>query len=254
MDVNEATRIDVGALGLISDPETPLNELVVTSDSPNFLGWYPASGEIEVMFDRVPVGSDGVARSGLIFVEVFDGDRTGSGTLVFNVVQNGQPRWLPLPAVSLTEDGQTSFNLLNYLRDTDIDGNEVSASNLAVQVRNISDETLVRATIRDGHFLDIETVDDDVYGMLELTLRASDELQVSDTVMTVIVQNVNDAPRFDFGAHSHLSLRPGEQTAFDLRSMVTDVDGATRTSGWKSAPRRLGKTVQPSHGNRRRLR
>ena len=107
---------------------------------------------------------DGVARSGLIFVEVFDGDRTGSGTLEFNVVQNGQPRWLPLPAVSLTEDGQTSFNLLNYLRDTDIDGNEVSASNLAVQVRNISDETLVRATIRDGHFLDIETVDDDVYG------------------------------------------------------------------------------------------
>ncbi len=228
VDVNEATRIDVGALGLISDPETPLNELVVTSDSPNFLGWYPASGEIEVMFDRVPVGSDGVARSGLIFVEVFDGDRTGSGTLVFNVDQNGQPRWLPLPAVSLMEDGQTSFNLLNYLRDTDIDGNEVSASNLAVQVRNISDETLVRATIRDGHFLDIETVDDDVNGMLELTLRASDELQVSDTVMTVIVQNVNDAPRFDFGAHSHLSLRPGEQTAFDLRSMVSDVDGATQ--------------------------
>ena len=127
-----------------------------------------------------------------IFVEVFDGDRTGAGTLEFNVVQNGQPRWLPLPAVSLTEDGQTSFNLLNYLRDTDIDGNEVSASNLAVQVRNISDETLVRFTIRDGHFLDIETVDDDVW-MLELTLRASDELQVSDTVITVIVQNVNDA-------------------------------------------------------------
>ena len=87
--------------GHVSDPETPLSDLVITSSSDNFVAWHPATEEIEVLFpydNGCPLGQKGIE------IRVDDGgDYTDSGelpygTLLFNVIENGQPRWAGLPS------------------------------------------------------------------------------------------------------------------------------------------------------------
>ena len=113
---------------------------------------------------------------------------------MFNVVENGAPRWAPIPPQSFNEGGSASISLTGFLSDTDDAGNPIPASGLTLEMISNSDESLVEASI-SGHSLSVNSLDDDSTGMVELGIRASDGSKTSDTVIVYHVRNVYDAPR-----------------------------------------------------------
>ena len=68
-------------------------------------------------------------------------------------------------------------------------------------------------------------MDDDVNGMVTLTVRCSDGVQYSDQEISVEVSPVNDAPRIDFSGLENLELQAGVEEVIHFESRISDVDG-----------------------------
>lgn len=215
--------------GHVSDPETPLGDLTITSNSPNFVAWHPASEEIEVIFpydemrQQCPLGQKGIE------IRVDDGgdySETGElpyGTLLFNVIENGQPRWEGLPIQVVDEGGSGVLALSSYLTDTDDTGQDVDISQLTVQIIENSNPEVISVELRDNN-LGFQTVDDDVNGETVVTLRASDGEQYSDQTVTVRITPINDAPRLDMTDIEEISMKTNRQKVINLNSRLSDVD------------------------------
>ena len=142
---------------------------------------------------------------------------------MFNVIENGQPRWSGIPTQAFDEGGSTSLVLTEYLTDTDDNGNPVPANTLSLSIVSISDESLMSAEIYD-QTLNVAAVDDDSYGMAEIVVRASDGVKESDTVITFHINNINDAPIIDLGEYSNPILQTGDRLTFNVIELVSDVD------------------------------
>jgi hypothetical protein len=158
-----------------------------------------------------------------MFVTVDDGDDSNSGMMMFNVVENGAPRWSPVPSQSFDEGGSASFGLTEYLSDTDDNGYPVPVSGLTLELLEISNEALVDASV-SGHTLSVNALDDDSTGSVDLTLRASDGVKFSDTVITFHVLNVNDAPRMDMTGIEEFTVEMGDRITLELLDRMTDID------------------------------
>ena len=217
-----STRVSMD--GHIVDAETPLADLVVDSTSPYFVAWHPASEEIEVLFPHdgsCPLGQRGIE------VTVDDGgDYEGAlpyGTLQFNVIENGQPRWAGLPIQSVDEGGSGSLGLADLLTDTDDSGNPADINDLTLSIIGNSNPGVFNASIRDA-VLNFATVDDDVNGETVLTLRASDGEQYSDQTVTLRVNPINDAPRLDLTDLETITIKRGKQMVINLKNRMVDVD------------------------------
>ena len=176
--------------GHVSDPETPLGDLTITSNSPNFVAWHPASEEIEVIFpydemrQQCPLGQKGIE------IRVDDGgdySETGElpyGTLLFNVIENGQPRWEGLPIQVVDEGGSGVLALSSYLSDTDDTGQAVDISELSFKSSKTPIHEVISVELRDNN-LGFQTVDDDVNGETVChRSRASDGEQYSDQTVS----------------------------------------------------------------------
>jgi hypothetical protein len=217
----------VSMVGHIADPETPLAQLLVTSDSDNFVAWHAATEEIEVFF---PYESGCSGQKG-IEVKVDDGgdySETGElpyGTLLFNIIENGQPRWQGLPIQTIDEGGSGVLSLSSFLSDTDDTGAEVDASGLTLQIMDNSNAEAIAVELR-GSTLGFETTDDDVNGETVVTLRASDGEQYSDQTVTIRINPINDAPRIDMTDIESFSLKTNKQMVINLKSRMTDVDSS----------------------------
>ena len=216
------TRINMD--GHITDPETPLSELIVASTSPYFVAWHADAEEIEVLFPYdmgCPLGQRGIE------VTVDDGaEYEGSlpyGTLLFNVIENGQPRWAGLPIQSVDEGGSGSFSLASSLTDTDDSGNPSDISELTLSILENSNPEIFSASLR-GTMLNFEAVDDDINGEAVLTLRASDGEQFSDQTITLRVNPINDAPRLDMTELESITIKRGSQMVVNLKNRMVDVD------------------------------
>jgi hypothetical protein len=218
----------VSMAGHIVDPETPLSQLIVTSDSDNFVAWHAATEEIEVLFpydNGCPLGQKGIE------VKVDDGgDYTDSGelpygTLLFNVIENGQPRWAGLPIQTVDEGASGILSLSEYLSDTDDTGQPADASALTLQIMENTNPEAISLELR-GTTLGYETVDDDVNGETVVTLRASDGEQYSDQTVTIRINPINDAPRIDMTDIESFSLKSNKQMVINLKSRMTDVDSS----------------------------
>ena len=220
-----STKISMA--GHIVDPETPLTDLAVTSTSDYFVAWHAASEEIEVLFPYES-GCDG--QKG-IEVKVDDGgdySETGElpyGTLLFNIIENGQPRWQGLPIQTVEEGGSGVLSLNTFLSDTDDTGEPVDASGLTLQIMDNTNPEAIAVELR-GSTLGFETVDDDVNGETTVTLRASDGEQYSDQTVTIRITPVNDAPRIDMTDIESFSLKSGKQMVINLKNRMTDVDNS----------------------------
>lgn len=220
----------VSMIGHISDPETPLSQLVVTSSNPNFVAWHSATQEVEVLFpydDGCPLGQKGIE------VVVDDGGDysdtgiTPYGTLLFNVIENGQPRWSGLPLQLIDESGIGSLMLNQYVSDTDSNGAAVNAAMLDVQVMSQTNPDAIAVELIEtpnGVTLNFMTVDDDVNGESTVTLRASDGEQFSDQTITIRINPVNDAPRIDLTDIEEFPLKRGKQMVINLKTRMTDID------------------------------
>ncbi|MGA0353149.1 MAG: hypothetical protein ACO3NY_05815 [Poseidonia sp.] len=223
--------------GHVSDPETPLSDLLITSSSDNFVAWHPATEEIEVLFpydNGCPLGQKGIE------IRVDDGgDYSDSGelpygTLLFNVIENGQPRWGGLPIQVVDEGGSGVLSLAEYLSDTDDTGQSVDISSLSLQIMDNSNPELITVELR-GNTLGYETVDDDVNGETVVTLRASDGEQYSDQTVTIRINPINDAPRLDMTDIEEFSLKTNRQKVINLNSRLSDVDSPQGTY-WVNNP------------------
>ena len=220
------TTTKVSMVGHIADPETSLGDLVVTSDSANFIAWHADTEEIEVLFpydNGCPVGQKGIE------VKVDDGgdySETGElpyGTLLFNIIENGQPRWQGLPIQMIDEGGSGLLSLATYLSDTDDTGASVDSSTLSLQVMSNSNPEVVSVELKNS-MLSFEAVDDDVNGETTVTLRASDGEQSSDQTVTIRINPINDAPRIDMTEIEEFSLKRNKQMVVNLKARMVDVD------------------------------
>lgn len=219
----QVERIErISLVAHVSDAETPLADLSITSTSPSFLGWFPGDEEIEVRFDTIPtVGGNPVPAN--LPLTVSDGEDTTSGTLQINVIENGAPRWRAVPTQQFDEGGSVAIALTQYLTDTNADGSVANPANLAVSVRSVSDVNMIEADL-SGHTLTISAVDDDATGQANVTVRASDGMQMSEQTITVFVNNVNDAPRIDASGFDGMVLEVGETFSVNMSDRIVDVD------------------------------
>ena len=213
----------VSIVGLVSDAETPHGELNIDSNAHQFVSFDPETLEISVLFDQISYDSIGNSISQGIFITVGDGEDINSGTLMFNVIENGQPRWSGIPTQSFNEGGSSSLVLTEYVSDTDDNGNPVPANTLSLSVVSISDGTLLSAEIYD-QTLNVAALDDDNFGMVEITVRASDGVKESDTVIIFYVNNINDAPIIDLGEYSNPILQTDDRLTFNVIDLISDVD------------------------------
>jgi hypothetical protein len=220
--VETSERISLS--GLVCDAETPLTQLSITSNDPAFMAWHPATGEIEVEFTTMQYDAFGNSLPQGIGLSIDDGEDVNTGTLQFNVIENGQPRWSSVGAQSFDEGGSASVNLAQFLSDTDDDGNPASVMNLSLSVISIEPAGIVSANIY-GYSLTLEAMDEDAFGSVIVTVRATDlDGQTGETVVHVHVQNVNDAPRFDMVGLEGLMIQSGQTLEIDLGARLTDVD------------------------------
>ncbi|MGB1623313.1 MAG: hypothetical protein ACPHCZ_01230, partial [Candidatus Poseidoniaceae archaeon] len=169
-----------------------------------------------------PIGQNGIE------VTVNDGeDYTGSnlpyGTLLFNVIENGQPRWDGLPTRTVDEGGQGNLALFPYVFDTDEQGATVESESLTLSIVSNSNPEVFNVGL-EGDLLSYSTVDDDVNGQATVTLRASDGVQTADQTIVLKVAPVNDAPRMDLGDLASLELKRGKTYVYDIQSLVYDID------------------------------
>ena len=187
------------------------------------MAWNPSSLEIEVRFDNLLLDSQGSPIPQGIQVTVHDGDEANTGMMMFNVVENGAPRWSSIPIQSFHEGGSASLGLTDYLSDTNNNGQVVPVSGVTVEILSVSDENLVEASIF-GQTINVNSLDDDSNGLVEISLRASDGDKSSDTTVTFHVLNVNDAPTIDTSGIDDVTLKLGVLTEIDLISRITDID------------------------------
>ncbi len=223
--VKVQTSTKVSMVDHISDVESPgdISGLTVSSTHASFVGWYPDTSEIEVYFDSILMIDGEPIQTG-IEISVDDGEDTSYSTLLFNVIENGQPRWDTINRLFVDEGLNGQVNLLNYLSDTDSEGNPTTTTDLTLALMDNSDESVLAATI-DGFILSYQAVDMDVNGQSVFTIRASDGLQFADQTITVQINPINDAPRINMSSLNMMTLQAGQEKTINFDELISDIDG-----------------------------
>ncbi|HJM41440.1 MAG TPA: hypothetical protein QF514_04360, partial [Candidatus Thalassarchaeaceae archaeon] len=222
--VKVETNERVSLAGLVCDAETPLSSLVITSQDPSFIAWHASAGEIEVNFETMQWDSMGNPQPQGLGISINDGEDTNTGTLLFSVIENGQPRWNSIPAQSYNEGGSVQLGLAQYLTDTDANGNPSSVMDLSLAIVSVEPANILNAEIY-GNTLMATASNDDAFGSVVITVRATDaDGQLSEAPVHVHVQNVNDAPRFDAIGLENLMVQADDTLELDLSPRLTDVD------------------------------
>ena len=233
--VKVETNERVPLAGLVCDAETELSNLIISSNDPSFIAWHASAGEIEVNFETMQWDSMGNPQPQGLGISINDGEDTNTGTLLFNVIENGQPRWSSVPAQSYDEGGSSQLSLAQYLSDTDSNGNPSSVMDLTLAIVSVEPATVLTAEIY-GNTLMVSAIDDDAFGSVVITVRATDaDGQLSETPIHVHVQNVNDAPRFDATGLDNLMVQAGHTLELDLSSRLMDIDDDDAEI-WASVP------------------
>ena len=217
------TLESISVAGLVRDAESPLSMLVIDSVDPEFKGWNSATSEVSVQFDTIETDPQGNPITQGVFVSIDDGEDVNHGMLLFNVIENGAPRWSPIPTQPMFEGGSASTSLTEFLSDTDDDGNPTSVAGLSLTIVSNSDEDLVQASI-NGHTVFVSAVNEDSYGVAEITVRADDGAKSSDSTVVFFVINVNDPPTISLGGIEALTLKANQPTSIDLASLMSDID------------------------------
>ncbi|MBL6891848.1 MAG: hypothetical protein ISR22_07370 [Candidatus Poseidoniaceae archaeon] len=216
----------------VSDPETPLSDLIIDSEHPSFISWNPSTSTIDIKFAFSDVQGCPLGQKSMLITVDDGGDYSAqgvlpSGTLKFNVIENGQPRWSGLPTQIVDEQGSESdgtLRLLPFISDTDANGNYLDSAMLTFSVVGNSNPELIETELI-GNVLGFETKTDDSNGQSTITVRACDtDQECSEQTVLVQINPINDAPRLDMTDIDMITLKAGTQMSIDLQSRITDVD------------------------------
>lgn len=227
---DQITTVDM--TGHVSDPETPLSDLIIESDHPAFISWNPSAKTIDVKFAFSEVQGCPLGQKSMLITVDDGGDYSSqgvlpSGTLKFNVIENGQPRWSGLPTQIVDEQGSDSdgtLRLLPFITDTDVNGDYSDSSLLTFSVVGNTNPEIIKTEVI-GNVLGFETMTDDSNGQSTLTIRACDtDQECSDQTVIVEINPINDAPRVDMTDIEMITLKAETQMSIDLNTRISDVD------------------------------
>jgi len=213
----------ISLVGMVRDAETPLSMLSITSDDPEFVGWNAPTSEITVLFDSIETDSNGNPIPQGVLVSISDGEDSNNGMLLFNVIENGAPRWEPIPTQTVFEGGYASTDLAGYLSDFDENGDPVPLSEISLSLVSNSNEDLIQVSL-DGQTVSVSTIDQDSHGIAEVVIMADDGSKTSQTSVVFYVINVNDAPEMDSSILDGLALKSGELASIGILPLITDID------------------------------
>jgi len=213
----------ISLVGLVRDAETPLSMLSITSSDPEFKGWNSATSEITVLFESILDDSMGNPIPQGISISIDDGEDVNTGLLMFNVIENGAPRWSPIPTQAVFEGGSASTILTGFLSDSDENGDPVSPSELSLSIVSNSNEDLIHVSITDQTITAI-TANEDYNGVAEVVVMADDGAKSSQTSVVFFVINVNDAPEIDISSLEGLTMKAGESASIGILPLMSDVD------------------------------
>ena len=213
----------ISLVGLVRDAETPLSMLSIDSNDPEFVGWNGPSSEITVLFDSIESDSNGNPVPQGLFLSISDGEDANNGMLMFNVIENGAPRWDPIPTQTVFEGGSASTELTGYLSDFDVNGDPVPPSEISISLVSNSNEDLIQVSL-DGQTVTASTIDDDSHGVAEVIIMADDGSKTSQTSVVFYVINVNDAPEMDASILDGLALKSGELASIGIMPLISDID------------------------------
>ena len=242
------TSETVSLVGLVRDAETPLSMLSITSSDPEFKGWNSATSEITVQFDDIQDDSQGNPIPQGVFISIDDGEDVNSGMLLFNVIENGAPRWSPIPTQAVFEGGSSSTILTGFLSDSDDDGNPLtSTEHISLSIVSNSNEDLVHVSI-DGQTITAITADDDSHGVAEVVVMADDGDKSSQTSVVFFVININDAPVIDTSSLEGLTMKSGESASVGIFPLMSDIDDPDEEI-WVDVDTSIPGSVQFDHIN-----
>ena len=239
------TTETISLIGLVRDSETPLSMLSITSDDPEFISWNPASSQINVHFDTIQDDSLGNPIPQGIFINIDDGEDVNSGMLLFNVIENGAPRWSPIATQAVFEGGSASLILTGFLSDSDDDGNPTPVSDLSLSIVSNSNEDLIHVSI-EGQTITAITADEDVHGVAEIVIMSDDGAKSSQTSVVFFVINVNDAPEIDISSLQGMTMKSGESASIDILPLITDIDDPDDEI-WVDVDTRVSGSAQYDH-------
>ena len=213
----------ISLVGMVRDAETPLSMLSITSDDPEFVGWNAPTSEITVLFDSIETDSNGNPIPQGVLISISDGEDSNNGMLLFNVIENGAPRWEPIPTQTVFEGGYASTELAGYLSDFDENGDPVPLSEISLSLVSNSNEDLIQVSL-DGQTVSVSTIDQDSHGIAEVVIMADDGSKTSQTSVVFYVINVNDAPEMDSSILDGLALKSGELASIGILPLISDID------------------------------
>ncbi|MGB1797374.1 MAG: hypothetical protein ACPHJ5_05615, partial [Candidatus Thalassarchaeaceae archaeon] len=176
-----------------------------------------------VLFDSIETDSNGNPIPQGVFVSISDGEDSNNGMLLFNVIENGAPRWEPIPTQTVFEGGSASTELTGYLSDFDENGDPVPPSEISLSLVSNSNEGLIQVSL-DGQTVSASTVDQDSHGVAEVVIMADDGSKTSQTSVVFYVINVNDAPEMDVSTLDGLALKSGELASIGILPLISDID------------------------------
>ena len=237
----------ISLVGLVRDAETPLSMLSITSSDPEFKGWNPATSEITVLFDSILDDSMGNPIPQGVSISIDDGEDVNNGLLMFNVIENGAPRWSPIPTQAVFEGGSASTILTGYLSDSDENGDPVPASDLSLSIVSNSNEDLIHVSI-SGQTITAITANEDYNGVAEVVVMANDGEKSSQTSVVFFVINVNDAPEIDISSLEGLTMKAGESASIGILPLMSDVDDPDEEI-WVDVDTPVPGSVQFDHVN-----
>ena len=222
-----AVKVDtletVSLFGLVSDAETPISMLNIDSEDPEFMGWDPTTSQITVQFGSIQNDNSNNPIPQGIYISIDDGEDVNHGMLQFNVIENGAPRWAPVPTQPVWEGESASTILTAFLSDYNDEGEPVPASELFLEVVSNSNEDLIQVSII-GHTITAITLDDDSIGVSEVVVKADDGAKSSLTSIVFFVINDNDAPGIDLTGLHDVTLKSGEEFTVEMAPLIYDID------------------------------
>ena len=217
------TQETISLEGLVWDAETSIENLEIDSQAPQFRSWNPDTKSVTVEFDRIIYDSTGSPIPQGLFITISDGEDSNTGTLLFNVIENGAPRWSSISPQSFDEGESASLILTPFLSDTNDEGAPSNPSLLNLNLESIEPQEFFDAIIV-GHTLSVSAVDEDFAGIATVTISASDGEQITETAVTFVINNINDAPRIDSSGIKRIVAKAGSTLTVSVPAHVSDVD------------------------------
>lgn len=154
-------------------------------------------------------------------------DACGAGASLYqnSIDYNTAPALLPIPDVVIDEDDTYSFDLFDYVSDTDCADDQ-----LEITVTSFGDPA-AGVSLQGTSVISV-TPQANWFGTTTVTLSVSDGARPQNASFRVVVNSVNDCPQITPRVVDPLPVKYGETVRIDLAGHGVDVEDAASQLQW----------------------